>query len=204
MCYNGKCFGCIRVETGSMIYAVFNAVMSILSVIGNIIVILMYYSKTHSYKYRAEFGDIEDATNNFDDLSVKIGDNGISTGQSDNEPMIGDYFVYTLCGVLIGVGLLNFFFAVILCNGVKKRNSGQIMGYLIFGVVKAVLSSIVFLVICGSEALPVLGLFILAIPFVVYCFILHMIRMTMDKFTSEKIYGFHHTRFDDTTQIIKP
>ncbi|CAH0755160.1 unnamed protein product [Diatraea saccharalis] len=189
MCFEGKCLGCIKVETGSMIFAVFNAVVWAITVVGSLIGIIVIYFMNNSYNYQAKVGDINFRANSIDNFDIGVGDYHMSS--RDNMSTRNAYYiVYVVCGSLIGVGLFHFLFAVLLCNGINKRNNSQIKAYFIYGIVMAIINSIAVLVLGSMES----GFFLFVAPIVVYGFILHMIKLTMDKFSTGQVLGFQHKR----------
>ncbi|CAG9788122.1 unnamed protein product [Diatraea saccharalis] len=160
-----------------------------ITVVGSLIGIIVIYLMNKSYGYQAEVGDDNLHDNSTDDFDIGVGDYHMSL--RDNMSTRNAYYiVYVIWGSLIGVGLFHFLFAVLLCNGINKRNNSQIKAYFIYGIVMAIINSIAVLVLGSMYS----SFFLLVAPLVVYGFILHMIKLTMDKFSTGQVLDFQYKR----------
>ncbi|KAM3962035.1 uncharacterized protein ACR2FA_003927 [Aphomia sociella] len=164
MCYAGKCLYCIKVETGTYIFAVINMIIAVLSSLANIICLVvinvLYYQNQHPTDYRV----IDTIWQN------------TSEGQHNRNSVI--IINVAMVGILL-LALINFTFAVLLMNGMAKKKASHVKAYFVYSVIINIASYILTFLLM----LPVI---ILAI---FHTLILVMVCMTYRRMNDGKVYG---------------
>ncbi|XP_059062427.1 uncharacterized protein LOC131855196 [Achroia grisella] len=160
MCYAGKCCYFMKVETGSMIFAVINMIINSILVIGIIAGLVWYdihyYQALHPTDY-------------------KLVNNVYQQTDEANKLYEQAIYVNIILGVSLMLSLIYFAFSVLLLNGLIKTKSGQVKAYFIFGVIMNVLNYV--LIIFVPAVITV------SVP---YTLLLVMIYMTYTKMEANK------------------
>ncbi|CAF4856564.1 unnamed protein product [Pieris macdunnoughi] len=159
MCYKGKCLHCIEVETGSLIWAIFNVILTGLAClicIGVFIYINVMVKDVH----------FEESMDGYTVLAV-----GVSN---------------LILMVVLAFSAIEFMFTMFLLVGVIKKHVGYVKAYFVYGVVKIIIGSLsligVFINISDYPALFAIVLF-----YVFHCLVLLMVRNTYLKFDEGSI-----------------
>ncbi|XP_059048822.1 uncharacterized protein LOC131844060, partial [Achroia grisella] len=120
MCYAGKCCYFMKVETGSMIFAVINMIINSILVIGIIAALVWYEIYYYQALHLTAYNFVHNIYQNYIYINITI-------------------------GVSLILSLIYFAFSVLLLNGLMKTKSGQVKAYFIFGVIMNVLSYVLII-----------------------------------------------------------
>ncbi|XP_052750540.1 uncharacterized protein LOC113510204 isoform X1 [Galleria mellonella] len=106
MCYAGKCFYCIKVETGSMIFAVINMVITSLLIIGIIIGTIIFNVTLYKAQHPTDVAILDNVYQYMDKGS-----------QNSRDVLI----INAILGGSVFIIILHFAFSAVLINGLSKK-----------------------------------------------------------------------------------
>ncbi|XP_059048823.1 uncharacterized protein LOC131855201 [Achroia grisella] len=173
MCYAGKCCYFMKVETGSMIFAVINMIINSILAIGIIAALVWYEIHYYQALHRTDYNIVNNVYQNTHEAA-----------------RLYQLYIYRniILGVSLMLSLIYFAFSVLLLNGLIKTKSGQVKVYFIFGVIINVLS---YALIIYEPAVITVS--------VSYTLLLVMIYMTYNKMEANKYCG---TVLDDCSVLV--
>ncbi|XP_022114704.2 uncharacterized protein LOC110992981 [Pieris rapae] len=165
MCYNGKCLHCIEVETGSLIWAILNVILTGLACmicIGVSIYINVMAQDIH----------FQEPMNDYTVVAV-----GVSN---------------LILMVALTFSAIEFMFTMFLLVGVIKKHVGYVKAYFVYGMVKIIIGSFGLIgVFVNISSCP--ALFVVVLVYVFHCLVLLMVRNTYLKFNEGSIiHQFMH------------
>ncbi|XP_061718454.1 uncharacterized protein LOC133526006 [Cydia pomonella] len=123
----------IRIEDVCLALAIVNAITTGLALLGSIVLMFIFITRVLSApKYPGVGEEIYDDDRSSQEIYQRV--------FVSNEAVFNTFFG-TFIAVLVLASLISFIFAVLLCNGISKRQPGQVKAYFIYGVITTAMAA---------------------------------------------------------------